>query len=165
VDFRITEKPGFDVIGRARKFGEGSEESLAGIPRFWKDFKSDKNGLAVLNTLTENRPGRITASTSLGVSMCRPGKEEFAYAIGIEAKARSVPADFEVIHVPAAKWAVFDAIGPMPTAIQDLTRRIFAEWFPTTGYQHPEYELEVYLPGDPSMSGYRCQVWIHVKEK
>ena len=166
MDCRIVQKPAFDVVGKSRKFAEASEESLAEIPRFWDEFMNDMKSGGAVAGLIENEPSdTVTGSQSLGVSMCREGAEKFTYAIGIEAKARAVPKDFEVIHVPAAKWAIFDSIGPMPGAIQDLTRRIINEWFPGTGYAHPEYELEVYLPGDPNSKDYYCQVWIHVNEK
>jgi AraC family transcriptional regulator len=166
MDYRIVRKPEFDVVGRSRKFAEASEESLAEIPRFWDEFiNGEKGGKAVIG-LIENEPSHtVTGSQSLGVSMCRAGAKEFTYAIGVETKVRAVPKDFEVIHVPAARWAIFDSIGPVPRAIQDLTKRIISEWFPYTGYAHPEYELEVYLPGDPGSNDYHCQVWIHVNEK
>ncbi len=166
MDCRIVQKPAFDIVGKSRKFAEASKENLTEIPRFWDQFMNSSNDSKVVASLTENRPiHTVTGSRSLGVSMCRAGAEEFTYAIGIEAKVRAAPADFEIIHIPAARWAIFDAIGPMPGAIQDTTERIFSEWFPDTGYSHPEYELEVYLPGDPSSNDYHCQVWIHVNEK
>lgn len=166
MDCQIVQKPAFDVVGRSRKFVETSEENLAEIPRFWNEFMNDKNGYRAAVRLTVNEPSRtVTGSQSLGVSRCRAGAEEFTYTIGMEAKAGAVPKDYEIIHVPAARWAIFDSVGPMPGAIQAVTKRIFREWFPSTGYAHPEYELEVYLPGDPNSNDYHCQVWIHVNEK
>lgn len=166
MDYQIVQKPAFDVIGRSRKFAEASEKSLAEIPRFWDEFMNDvKDGSAIVGLINNEPSNTVTGSQSLGVSMCRAGAEKFTYAIGMEGKVRAVPKDFEVIHIPSVRWAIFDSIGPMPTAIQDLTRRIINEWLPGTGYAHPEYELEVFLPGDPSSSDYHCQVWIHVNEK
>ena len=166
MDCRIVHKPAFDIVGRSRRFAEASEESLTEIPRFWDEFMNDKKGSNALVGLIENDPSHtVTGSQSLGVSMCRAGAEKFTYAIGMEAKVGSIPKDFEVIHVPSVKWAIFDSIGPVPSAIQDVTKRIINDWFPSTGFEHPEYELEVYLPGDPSSNDYHCQVWIHVNEK
>ena len=166
MDCQIVRKPAFDIVGRSRKFAEDSEENLTEIPRFWDEFVNSTNDGEVVVGLTENGPAHtVTGSQSLGVSMCRAGAEEFTYAIGIEAKVKTAPKDFEIIHIPAARWAIFDSIGPMPGAIQDITKRIFSVWFPATGYAHPEYELEVYLPGDPSSNNYHSQVWIHVNDK
>lgn len=69
-------------------------------------------------------------------------------------------------HIPAATWAIFDSVGPVPGAIQDVTRKIFQEWFPSTGYEHDaKPELEVYLPGDPNSPDYLCQVWMPIVKK
>ena len=49
--------------------------------------------------------------------------------------------------------------------LQDVWRRIFAEWFPSVPYRHTESpELEVYLPG-PSGPAMKCEVWIPVVRK
>ena len=77
-----------------------------------------------------------------------------------------MPADYEVISIPAATWAVFESIGPLPKAIHDLEDEVFIEWFPSTGYEHDaKPELEVYLPGDPKSQDYRCQFWEPVVKK
>jgi len=166
MDCRIVQKPAFDIVGRSRKFAEASEENLTEIPRFWDEFMNSTNNSEIVADLLENGLSHsVTGSKSLGVSMCRAGAEEFTYVIGVEADVRPTPKSFEIIHIPAARWAIFDSIGPMPVAIQNITKRIFSEWFPVTGYAHPEYELEVYLPGDPSSIDYHCQVWIHVNEQ
>jgi AraC family transcriptional regulator len=163
VDYSIVEKPAFDIVGKSRRFSEASGEVTTAIPKFWDEFLHDEN--SVLMNLTQNAPDLVTRSMSLGVSMCEAGMEEFNYAIGAETLARTAPLDFEVIRIPSAAWAIFESVGPMPGAIQDVTKRIFAEWFPSTGYEHPKYELEVYLPGDTSGNDYHCQVWIHINRK
>jgi AraC family transcriptional regulator len=166
MDYRIIEKPAFDIIGKSRKFTEANADNLIKIPQFWDEFVKDENGCTVLMKLTQNKPGLVTGSISLGVCICEEGMKEFTYAVGVETTAKTVPAGFEVIHIPAATWAVFESIGPVPSAIQDVTQRIFNEWFPSTGYEHaPEHELEVYLPGDISDRNYRCQVWIPIVKK
>jgi len=166
MDCRIVRKPAFDVLGKSRKFAEASEESLAAIPRFWDEFMNDSKDGRGIDSLIQNDPSlTVTGSQYLGVSMCSGGAEKFTYAIGVEAKVKTAPKYFEVIHVPASRWAIFDSIGPVPCAIQDITGQIINEWFPGTGYAHPDYELEVYLPGDPGSNDYHCQVWIHVNEK
>jgi AraC family transcriptional regulator len=84
----------------------------------------------------------------------------------VEKPDQPVPKGFEIFHIPAANWAIFDSMGPMPRAIQDVTVKIFKEWFPSTGYEHDaKPELEVYLPGDPSSENYRCQIWIPIVKR
>lgn len=51
----------------------------------------------------------------------------------------------------------------MPDAIQNVLKRIFSEWLPSTGYEHiGGPELEVYRESD---SGYHTEVWIPIIDK
>ncbi|RXT07959.1 hypothetical protein EIZ39_11120 [Ammoniphilus sp. CFH 90114] len=67
--------------------------------------------------------------------------------------------EFTLRTIPAATWAVFTSIGPMPGAIQQVWSNIFQEWFPSTGYQHSgRPELEVYPAGDTTAEDYQCEI-------
>ena len=179
MDYRIIEKPAFDVVGKARKFTTVNGENFRKIPQFWDEFIHDKNGEKVLMELTQGKAGAVTGALELGICVgegvkegwwdlptLSAGYEGFIYAIGAEKPDKPVPKGFEVIHIPAATWAIFESIGPMPKVIQDVTVRIFQEWFPSTGYEHDaKPELEVYLPGDTSSQDYHCQVWMPIIKK
>jgi AraC family transcriptional regulator len=165
MDYRIIEKPAFNVVGKARKFTTVQGENFIKIPQFWDEFMKTKHFDALMK-LTQGKNGPVTGAGSLGVCIVEGGMEEFTYGIGVEKPDKAVPAGFDVIHIPAATWAVFESIGPMPKAIQDVTVRIFQEWFPSTGYEHDaKPELEVYLEGDMNSKDYRCQVWIPIIKK
>jgi AraC family transcriptional regulator len=165
MDYRIIEKPAFDVVGKARKFTTVNGENFRKIPQFWDEFIQAKH-YDVLMKLTQGKTGPVTGADSLGVCIGVGGMEGFTYGIGVEKPDKAVPAGFDVIHIPAATWAVFESIGPMPKAIQDVTKQIFEEWFPSTGYEHDaKPELEVYLSGDTSSQDYRCQVWMPIIKK
>lgn len=59
----------------------------------------------------------------------------------------------------------FESTGPMPQAIQQVWKRIYAEWLPASGYEHTGMpELEVYPEGNNTAEDYRCEVWIPVKK-
>ena len=58
------------------------------------------------------------------------------------------------------------AIGPLPDSMRKVYRRIFSEWFPSSGYEHAKTPvLEVFHPGDFISSDYRCEIWIPVIKK
>lgn len=70
------------------------------------------------------------------------------------------------LEIPSLTWAIFEIIGPMPTAMADIWGRIFSEWFPTSGYEHAEApEVEWYSNGDLSSSDYKSEIWIPVIKK
>jgi AraC family transcriptional regulator len=167
MDYKIIEKPAFEIIAKARKFTTAQGENFIKIPQFWEEIMQGENGFKALMKLTQDQAGPVTGAGSLGICMMDGVNDKFAYAIGVEKPtAKAAPAGFETLRIPAATWAVFESVGPMPKAIQDVTVKIFKEWFPSTGYEHAAIpELEVYLPGNPDAPDYHCQVWIPIIKK
>jgi AraC family transcriptional regulator len=164
MDYRIIEKPAFDIIGRSRKFRTVNGENFIKIPQFWQEYmKMDE--YKTLMDLAGGKPGKVTGGSCLGICFDYEGAnfDKFSYGIGIEKPAKKSPVKFEVIPVPAAAWAVFDCT---LDNLQDITKRIYSEWFPSTGYEHaPAPEIEVYLPGDFADTTMKCQIWIPVVKK
>ena len=167
MDYKIIEKGAFDIIAKARKFTTAQGENFIKIPQFWEEMMQGENGFKALMKLTQEQAETVTGAGSLGICLMDEENDIFTYAIGVEKPAaKAAPAGFAILHIPAATWAIFESVGPMPKAIQDVTVKIFKEWFPSTGYEHAAIpELEVYLPGNPDAPDYRCQVWIPIVKK
>ncbi|WP_327806859.1 GyrI-like domain-containing protein [Bacillus licheniformis] len=66
--------------------------------------------------------------------------------------------------IPAATWAVFEAIGPVNPAGQATWERIFSECFPATGYELAnEPQFEAYPEdGDIMAQDHITEIWIPV---
>lgn len=159
MDYRIVEKDGFKIIGKSKRVTTVDGKNFEIIPEFWQE--SNQNGVC------EELSKHMGELGLLGVCMNYDHQqEEFDYVIAIEKPEKEMAGDFVVEEIPDATWAIFESVGPMPGAIQDVFQRIFSEWFPATGYEHADApELEVYLPGDPSASDYKCEVWIPIIKK
>jgi AraC family transcriptional regulator len=165
MDYKIIDKPAFDVVGRGKKFTTSDGTNLIKIPQFWQEFSASAE-YQKLSKLSGGKPGLVTGADI--ISAILPNEKNtwdpIIYTICIEKPDKAT--DFDVFHIPAATWAVFESFGPMPKAIQDVTVKIFQEWFPSTGYEHDaKPELEVYLPGDPNSKEYHCQVWMPIVKK
>jgi AraC family transcriptional regulator len=93
---------------------------------------------------------------------------EFSYIIAVEEIKGELPKGYISATIPAMTWAVFESVGALPEAPQNLMRRIFVEWMPSAGYQHaciPEIEgVEVYPIGDCYSKDYKCEIWIPVRK-
>jgi len=165
MDYNIIEKPGFDVVGKIRNFTTANGENLTKIPQFWTEFNQSADRDILFN-LNDGRLGPITGGDCLGVCFTPHHLEEFKYGIAVEKIGETVPVGFDVIHIPASTWAVFDVIGAMPQALQDANSRIYGEWFPSTGYEYTgTVDFEVYFPGDVNSPDYHTQIWVPVKNK
>lgn len=159
MNYKIIEKESFNVVGRQKRISAVNGENFKQVPAFWDDCMKDGSHVWLCS-----KAGQLGV---LGICMDLNTFDEgfFTYMIAVEEIRESLPEGYVPVNIPAATWAVFESVGPLPEAIQDVTRRIFAEWFPATGYQHDcAPELEVYPEGDIHSPDYRCEVWIPIKK-
>lgn len=159
MDYKIVQKEAFTVVGKSIVTSSNMGENSREIPKFWQDSHAN---------------GTVKAIAALGskeeiLGLCydaQQNDERFKYAIAVESDAAITNSEFETIQIPAATWAVFTSIGPMPGAIQEVWGRIYQEWFPNTGYEHAAgIDFELYPPGDTMSDDYRCEVWIPIVKK
>ena len=150
MEYKIKKWEAQDLLIHAREFH--AETSEREIPKFWDAYYADEACRKV--------PGYL--------GVCAQEKTEgdtFRYGIGCLAKdADAVPEGFEILHLPEHTWAVFTCVGPVPGAIQKMWEKIYREWLPTADYELiPDYDIENYLPGDPSAQDYVSEICIPVK--
>jgi AraC family transcriptional regulator len=158
MDYRIEKRDAFRIVGVKAHYALNVEENFAQIPIFWANtVQSGK--LAQILGLLNQEPGGL-----LGVSCCMNG-QDFDYYIAA-ASDMAVPEGLEEYTVPACTWAIFTCIGPMPSAIQTLQKRIVTEWLPNSGYEYANApDIEVYFEGNQQAEDYRCEVWLPVEKK
>ena len=77
-------------------------------------------------------------------------------------KGLSLPNQFTVLSVPASTWVIFDV---PDCEMQEMWRRIWSEWFPTSGYEAVKgvsFEMYYGLANHQNVFG---EIWIPVKKK
>jgi AraC family transcriptional regulator len=157
MNYKIIERDEFKIVGKSIRVSTVDGENFKAIPEFWEECCSS----GFYDELTE-KMGDLGVMGVCGVD-CDSQKDEFTYMVAIEKPESKI--DFDVVEreIPASTWAVFESIGPMPDAIQEVWKRIFAEWFPSTGYEHAgTFELEIYYPGNPNDADYKSEVWVPI---
>ena len=88
------------------------------------------------------------------------------YWIAAAVEGDEFPERYESFMVPAATYAVFEVVGPMPQAIQSMWEKIYSEWFPSSTYRPSgSAELEVYTNDDARKEDYYSEIWIPVENK
>ncbi len=158
MNYRIEMKEAFKIVGIKKHYSMSIEESFLNVPVFWQ--QTVQSGIiAKLCTLMNKEPLGI-----LGVSTCMNGKD-FDYYIAV-ASNQETPKDMVDYIVPESLWAVFECIGAMPVAIQNLQKRIISEWLPNSGYEYANApDIEVYFDGDQQADNYKCEVWLPIVKK
>lgn len=157
MDYKIVEKEGFRVVGKALRVSTRDGENFRRIPEFWEECWQ--------NGVCEQVLQLTSSSVLLGICMeFSSEQDEFTYLIAAENENGPVPDGMVAKHIPAVPWAIFESVGPVPDAIEQVWKRIFSEWAPATGYEIAEApQLEVYpCPGGATPEEYRCEVWIPI---
>ena len=158
MNYKIETKEAFRIVGAKRHFSMQVEESFKLVPLFWQEMHS-AGIIPKLCELMNCPPYGV-----LGVCTCMDGKD-FDYYISV-ASEKPCPADMDEYEVPAATWAIFECVGAMPNAIQELQTRIVSEWLPASGYEYADApDIELYPDGDMSSPSYKCEVWLPVTKK
>ena len=117
-----------------------------------------------LKALSNVEPSGII-SASINFSEGRMEERgELDHYIGV-ATSSNETAEFDVLKIDAGTWAVFEAIGPFPETLQNVWGRIYAEWFPSSGYEAVEGpEILWNESKDTENPKYRSEIWIPVKK-
>ncbi len=157
MNYRIEEKEGFTVVGIKEFISLANEENYLKIPQMWQNIS--KETTALICSQANREPSGL-----LGV--CADMYDNgFDYWIGA-ATTNPCPESLSKLNIPASTWAIFEAIGPMPDALQKLWKRIYSEWLPSSGYEHAKSpEIEWYSDGDTSSPTYKSEIWIPVIKK
>ena len=154
LNYRIEAKEAFRIIGVSAPLSKELEENFVVIPQMWQN--------CVINGTIEKLSQMISTSPTglLGISVCND-TEQWKYFIAV-ATAQLCP-EFEEYTVPATTWAIFPGTGTNQS-VQELERRIFTEWLPTSGYEYGNApDIEVYINPDPENTVF--EVWVPVRKK
>ncbi|MCT8137811.1 AraC family transcriptional regulator [Anaerobacillus sp. CMMVII] len=112
--------------------------------------------------------GNIRGTSLYGVHFDFKDDGSRRYMFGWNKPDREIPDEFISLMIPKTTWAVFEGRGSMPDglAIQDIWKRIYSEWFPTSGYEQTVGPcIEKYYWADRNQEDYICEVWIPVVKK
>ncbi|WP_019637468.1 GyrI-like domain-containing protein [Paenibacillus fonticola] len=156
MDYRIVDKEAFNVIGKSIEVKCNNKEEIS---RFWQECHQ--------NGSIDKLASLGNGGNFLGACMnMQPESGDFTYMIAMPTDRSTAAEGFDLTAIPSSTWAIFNAVGPVPYAIQHVFERIFQEWFPATGYEVANApELEVYSPGDISAEDYLCEIWIPIIKK
>ncbi len=160
MQYRIESKPAFRIVGLAQPLDQDLEKNFAVVPQLWAKAAAEgiiPQLLALTDGNADDAPKGI-----IGASVAS-GKDQWKYLIAA-ATDQPAPEGMEEYLAPAMTWAIFPGKGPAPQSVQQLERRIIAEWLPDSGYEYADGpDIELYLDPDPSKA--RFEVWLPVAPK
>ncbi|MBK5348787.1 AraC family transcriptional regulator [Bacillus sp. TH44] len=163
MNYRIEEKGPFQIIGIQKRVPivfNGVNEEIASM---WKSL--DSQSIETLKSLSNIEPtGIISASTNFSEGRMEE-KGELDHYIGV-ATTKDCPEQFAQLEVAASTWAIFEAVGPFPDALQNVWGRIYSEWFPSSNYELAEGpEILWNEQKDVTSPNFKSEIWIPVLKK
>ncbi|EJQ99831.1 AraC family transcriptional regulator [Bacillus cereus] len=163
MNYRIEEKEPFQIIGIQKRVPivfNGVNEEIASM---WKSL--DSQSIETLKSLSNIEPtGIISASTNFSEGRIEE-KGELDHYIGVTT-TKDCPKQFKQLEIAASTWAIFEAVGPFPDALQNVWGRIYSEWFPSSNYELAEGpEILWNESKDVSSPNFRSEIWIPVLKK
>lgn len=154
LNYRIVKKKAFRIVGAVHEMEKELEKNYETVPAFWQSAGANGTIAELAAHIQKEEPCGL-----LGISMCRDD-EDWKFYIGVVSDA-PLPG-YEELLLPEAAWIVFSCEGTH-ASIQEMERRIWTEWFPSTGYQYMDGPvMEVYLDPDPCNS--RLEMWLMIQD-
>lgn len=158
MNYRIEECKEFRLVGYKERINTDNEKNFQRIPAFWDEI---------------NQSGKCDAMMQYHddpkwwcVGVCANADDKgFEYYIAT-GSSKEVPEGMSQLIVSGSTYVVFECVGKMPEGQQNVWKRIFTEWFPTSGYDLTDGpQLEWYTDGDMTSEEYYSEIWIPVTKK
>lgn len=162
MNYRIVDRDEFQAVGLKRECYCGREDGgPRGIPEFWGEVAAD----GTIPRLDALMNGEIRGL--LGITdNYDERKNTIDYWIAAEHRGDGDGGgEYATLLLPAAKWAVFEVIGPAPQAMPAAWKIIYSEWIPSNGYEVRNVPaIEAYLDPDPYRADSANEIWLAVKQ-
>ncbi|WP_439390500.1 GyrI-like domain-containing protein [Bacillus velezensis] len=163
MNYRIEEKEAFRIVGIKKRVPILFKGVNPDIASMWESL--DETAINQLKELSNAAPvGLISASTNFSEGRTEENGELDHY-IGA-ATTRHCPDHLSQLEVPASTWAVFEAAGSFPDALQEVWGRIYSEWFPSSHYEQIEGpEILWNEHKDVTSPSFKSEIWIPISKK
>lgn len=163
MDYRIIEKPAFELVGRSTKFGVANGEFNKKGKTYWRKYVHTQE-YRNLCDLTGGRCGEIAEAPIMTAYLENEDGnwDPVVNVFGVEKTGKMDTKDFEIVKIPAATYVEFNCT--MNTSVE-TNARIYGEWFPSTGYEHagkPDIAAFFPMPWNPVVY---VRWWIPVVKK
>ncbi|WP_018565431.1 AraC family transcriptional regulator [Streptomyces sp. PsTaAH-124] len=159
--YRVVDRPDFTVVGFKARLplvhlgpNQPMTEFVRGLGR---------GALERLAKLSDQEPQGVVAVCD-GIDPSRTEGTEFDYYQATVTSA-AVPEDMTSLPVAAGTWAVFNASGPAPRAIQELWRDVFTQWFPSNPYRSRPGPEILRVRTQEGGAGADAELWLPVERE
>jgi AraC family transcriptional regulator len=163
INYRIVESEAFKIFGAGFITTAANDAAYEHIPKFINEIFENGTHDRINQVLGKSK-GTLLNGYHYGFKEDGTRK----YIMGDEVVNDHIPDEFTQLSIQKLTWAVFEDNGVKPDnlIIQNIWKRIYSEWFPSSGFEQAEGPcIEKNFWNGEKQSGYRCEVWIPVRRK
>lgn len=162
MDTRITEQPALRLIGHSARVPLIYEGVNPHIQAHIASLPESEH--ARLKELSSAEPrGLLQVSADVDPDYVEGSELTYLHGVAVTAST-AVPADLDVIEVPAGAWAVFLTSGPYPDALQSTWAATATDWFPSNPWRlRPGPSIVAVLERAADFGTATCELWLPVE--
>lgn len=157
MNYRIEQQKEFRLVGVSKSITTIDGKNFELIPKMWRETCENKTDEEIMKLGKQENPEFYGVCYNFR-------KDDFDYMIAVESDSEVSKGLVELV-IPELTWVKFECRGRLPEAQQSVWKRVFTEWFPSSGYEHADGpELEWYSNEDMDSDNYLSEVWIPIKK-
>jgi AraC family transcriptional regulator len=153
MNFHFVEKEAFHIVGIKETVDTTGGQFM---PEIWNELENNN----LLDKLAPYANPDFQGVLHVNANITAYSRD---YYISV-ASTKEAPQHFTTCVIPAATWVVFKTSGPQPETLLKTWERIYAEWFPTSGYELAE-SIEFVRDLNDEAKPLDNEIWIPVKRK
>lgn len=164
MDFRIEEKPAFNLVGVSKRVAlqfEGINDDIVKLAMSITDEQKKE-----LHALQNIEPFEVVnASYDSDVNFLKE-EGELTHLIGVLTTKNHVSDLLDKIPVEAYTWAIFPNEGPFPATLQETMAKVYSEWLPSSNYEVINAPTFSFTKMNEHKKDYAySEVWISVQKR
>jgi len=164
MEFRIEEKPAFNLVGVAKRVPmqfEGVNNEIVKLAQSITDKQREE-----MHSLQNIEPYEIISASYESDTNFIKEEGYLTHLIGVLTTKNEVSDLLEKVPVEACTWAVFPNEGPFPSTLQETMAKIYSEWLPASNYEVLNLPSFSFTKMKEIRETYAySEVWIPVKKK
>ncbi|MCI9857856.1 AraC family transcriptional regulator [Microbacterium proteolyticum] len=162
MDTRITDRPGFRLVGHAARVPLIHEGVNPHIQAHIASLPVSEH--ARLKALSDTEPvGLLQVSADVDPDYTEGTELTYLHGVAVTG-TDPTPDDLDAIEVPAGTWAVFRTEGEYPAALQEAWAATATDWFPSNPWRlRPGPSIVAVLDRADDFSTATCELWLPVE--
>lgn len=164
MEFRIEEKPAFNLVGVSKRVPMQFEGVNNEIVKLAQSITKEQR--EEMHSLQNIEPYEIVNASYEAEANFLKEEGDLTHLIGVLTTENQVSDQLEKVPVEAHTWAIFPNEGPFPSTLQETMAKIYSEWLPSSNYEVINAPTFSFTKMDAQKIGYAySEVWTPVRKK